>query len=77
MKGYIKLQRNLVDWTWYKDINVKTLFLHCLIKAAYSDCTYKGLIIKRGQFMSTLEQLAEETGLSIQNEKNFLFLLKN
>ena len=54
MKGYIKLNRNLVDWTWYKDINVKTLFLHCLIKAAYSECNYKGLIIKRGQFMSTL-----------------------
>ena len=54
MKGYIKLNRNLVDWIWYKDINVKTLFLHCLIKAAYSECNYKGLIIKRGQFMSTL-----------------------
>lgn len=76
MKGYIKLQRNLVDWTWYKDINVKTLFLHCLIKAAYSDCTYKGLIIKRGQFMSTLEQLAEETGLSISQVRTAIKKLK-
>ena len=76
MKGYIKLNRNLVDWTWYKDINVKTLFLHCLIKAAYSDCTYKGLIIKRGQFMSTLEQLAEETGLSISQVRTAIKKLK-
>ena len=76
MNGYIKLHRNLVNWTWYKDINVKTLFLHCLIKAAYSECNYKGVIIKRGQFMSTLEQLSEETGLSISQVRTAIKKLK-
>jgi hypothetical protein len=42
------------------------LFLHCLLKANYIDKPYRGIIIKRGTFVTSFEVLSAEIGLSIQ-----------
>lgn len=76
MNGYIKMYKQILNWEWYKDINVKTLFIHCLLKSAYSETKFKGTIVKRGEFISTLEQLAQETGLSISQVRTAISKLK-
>lgn len=75
-KGYIKLYRSMLDWEWYKDTNVKVVFLHCLLKANYKDIKYKGKVIPRGSFITGLQILANETNLSMRQVRLALDKLK-
>lgn len=75
-EGYIKLFRNLLNWEWYSDINVHRLFTHCLLRANYEDTKWKGIEIKRGQFLTSYDHLSKETGLSVQNIRTCINKLK-
>lgn len=72
MAGYIKVNRKILDWEWYKDINTKTLFLHCLLKANWKDGTFQGEKIPRGSFATSVLSLASETGLTIRQTRTAL-----
>lgn len=63
-KGYISLHRKLLEWEWYQDNNVKSVFLHCLIKANFQDKNWCGQTIKRGQFITSILNLSAELNLS-------------
>ncbi|MBQ6094395.1 MAG: hypothetical protein IJL09_03260 [Lachnospiraceae bacterium] len=63
-KGFIALHRRLIDWRWYKDNNTKAVFIHCLLRANWQDVAYKGVDLKRGQFITSLEKMQEDLGLS-------------
>ena len=63
-QGFIKLYRKFKDWEWYTNINVKTLFLHCLLRANHKSVKYQGIQIDRGEFMTSTRTLSIETGLS-------------
>ena len=63
-QGYIKLFRQFMQWEWYTNANVKILFLHCLLKANHTDKKYQGILIQRGEFMTSTRTLSIETGLS-------------
>ena len=76
-QGWIKLYRQLEDWEWYTDIPVKTLFIHCLIKANFEDTEWRGMEIKRGQFVTSISSLANATGLSVKQTRNALEKLEN
>ena len=69
---YIKIFRKLLDWEWYTDVNTKTLFLHCLLKANWKDGAWHGYEIKRGQFITSIASLSKETGLSIRQVRTAL-----
>lgn len=67
MKGdYIKINRSLLEWGWYKDKNTSRLFIHMLLKANWKDGFSLGIEIKRGSFVSSLAKLSEETNLSVR-----------
>lgn len=67
MKGdYIKINRSLLEWGWYKDKNTSRLFTHMLLKANWKDGFFLGIEIKRGSFVSSLAKLSEETNLSVR-----------
>lgn len=63
-QGFIKLHRQVEDWEWYKNIPVKILFIHCLLRANHKERKWQGINIKRGQFITSLDNLAYETGLT-------------
>ena len=73
---YIKLSRKILEWEWYSDINTKVLFLHMLLKANWKKGRFQGVEIPRGSFASSLNNLSEETGLSIQNVRTCIKRLK-
>ena len=75
--GFIKISRNILDWEWYSDPCTKSVFLHCILKANWKDKTWKGVKIKRGQFVTSLASLADETGLSMKNVRTALDHLKS
>lgn len=76
MEGWITLHRKIMQWEWYTDVVVKTFFLHCLIKANHSDKEWRGLTIKRGQFVSSLSKLASETGLTVKQVRRAINCLE-
>lgn len=63
--GFIMLQREIVNWEWYTDVNTYKLFLHCLLKVNYSKKKWQGHVINKGEFITSYEKLAIETGLSV------------
>ena len=76
-EGYIKLYRSMLDWEWYSETNTMVLFLHLLLKANYEDKRWMGVEIKRGQLITSLATLKEETTLSIRNIRTSLKRLKS
>ena len=63
--GWVKLHRQFLEWEWYDDINVKTLFLHFLLKANYEAKKYRGYDILPGQVVVGVKALSKQTGLSV------------
>ena len=76
MAGFIKIHRQITDWEWYTNIPVKTLFFHCLLKANHKDNNWQGITIKRGSFITSYENLAFETGLTVRQVRTALDKLK-
>lgn len=76
MSDYIKLNRRILEWEWYSDINTKTLFLHMLLKANWKDGRFQGTEIPRGSFVSSISKLSEETGLTERKVRTALEHLK-
>lgn len=72
MQGWICLHRQILEWEWYSDINTRCLFIHCLLRANHADTRWKGHDIKRGQFITSLESLSKETGLTISQVRTSL-----
>lgn len=74
--GHIKLDRKILEWEWYTDINTCRLFLHMLLRANWKDGRFQGADIPRGSFVSSYQNLALETGLSVRNVRTALEHLK-
>ena len=70
--GFIVIHRKITEWEWYKDTNTFCLFIHLLLTANYEDGRFEGKVIKRGQLVTSLNSLSEETGLSIRQTRTAL-----
>ena len=66
MSGWIKLHRKFLDWEWFNKSESVHLFLYMLLKANHKDGKWQGIDVKRGQFISSLGNISNATGLSIQ-----------
>lgn len=66
MNGFILLHRKITEWEWYQNPNTFRVFLHCLLKANFTDGRFEGKDIKRGQFVTSLPSLSDQTSLSIR-----------
>lgn len=65
MSGWIKLHRELLDWEWYDDLNTSRLFIHLMLTANHKDNKWRGICIKRGSRLTSLDKLSSETNLSV------------
>lgn len=70
--GFVKFDRKMTEWEWYRDVPTKVLFIHCIFRANWKIGCVNGTKIKRGQFVTSLAKLAEETGLTIQQTRTAL-----
>lgn len=76
-QGWIKLHRSIVDWGWYSEPKTFQLFLHCLLRANHKERDWQGITVKRGQFVTSIKHLSNETGLTNQNVRTILKRLKS
>lgn len=72
----MKLSRGLLEWEWYSDINTSRMFIHMLLKANWKDANFKGVIVPRGAFISSIGKLIDETGLTEREVRTAITHLK-
>lgn len=70
--GHIKIDRRILEWEWYKDLNTCRLFFHLLLRANWKDGRFQGMEIPRGSLVTSYNNLAAETGLSVKNVRTAL-----
>jgi hypothetical protein len=76
-QGFIMLYRELVNWEWYTDLNACKVFFHCLFKVNYSTKRWQGILINKGEFITSYEKLAVETGLTTSKVRTALKKLES
>lgn len=74
---YIKLSRKILDWEWWDDINTCRLFIYCLLKANWKDGRFKGMVIPKGSFVSSIPKMSDETSLTIREIRTAISHLKS
>ena len=65
----------LLEWEWYDDLYMFRLFMHLLLRANYKDLEWHGMVIKRGQLVTSVGALSHETGLTTQQVRTCLYKL--
>ncbi len=68
-KGFVKFNRKIIDWGWYTDVNTFKLFFHLILCANYTDGTFLGVKVLRGQIATSISRLAKETGLTVNEAR--------
>ena len=77
MSGFIKLDRKILDWEWFSDTCTRDVFIYCLLKANWKDISYKGKVIPKGSFVTTLTQISTDLGFSKQQTRTALSHLQS
>jgi len=73
---WIKVDRNILDWGWYKDANTFRVFMHLLLTANVKPHKFMGVEIKRGELATSQKSLAESLGISVQSVRTAILHLK-
>jgi DNA-binding transcriptional MerR regulator len=72
MSGWIKIHRKFLEWEWFNKSEAVHLFMYMLLKANHKDGKWQGVEVKRGQFISSLGNISNATGISIQTIRTIL-----
>ena len=73
--SYIKLDRKLLNWEWFTDINTAHLWIYILLKANHKEKEWRGIKIKEGTFITSSLKMSAETGLTRQQIRTSLYKL--
>jgi DNA-binding transcriptional MerR regulator len=72
MSGWIKIHRKFLEWEWFNKSETVHLFIYMLLKANHKNGKWQGIEVKRGQFISSLGNISNATGISIQTIRTIL-----
>lgn len=76
-RGFVKLNRKVLCFDWYSDLNMRVMYIHLLLTASWEDYTYSdGRKIKRGQCRTTMPNLWAGCGLTEKQSRSALERLK-
>ena len=65
-RGWVKIYRSLLDWEWFDDAETVKLFIYILLSANYEDKKWRGMVVERGQYVTSLGSLSEILGMSVK-----------
>ena len=75
--GFVKIYRQITKWEWYQDYPTFKVFFHLLITANHRREKWRGIIIGRGQKLTSYSKLALECGLSVRQVRTAISNLKS
>ena len=76
INGYVKLYRKFIDWEWYHDPIVKSVFIHLLLTASHKDFQHEGESVSVGQIITGRKKLSKELNISESQVRTALDKLK-
>lgn len=76
-KGWIKLERELLEWQWSGNPQMVALYVRLRLSAAYGETQQMGQWLAPGQIATTYRQLAQATGLSLRTLRTCLRRLQD
>lgn len=76
-QGWICVHRKLLEWEWFDDHNTFRLFMYFMLKANHQDKNWKGILIKRGQHLTSLDKIVAGSGLSKSQIRTAINKLKS
>ena len=74
---FIKLDRNIIHWGWYKDSNTKGVFLHLLLTANIKPGKFMKDTIPRGSLATSIGHIAKSVGITYDQARTALTHLKD
>ena len=64
---YIKIDRNILSWGWYKSPKILSVFIWLIIRANIKKIRFEKDVVPRGSLVTSNAHIAEECGLTIDN----------
>lgn len=75
--GFVKIYRSMLGWEWHDDPITVATWYYCLLRANWESTRWHGEIIKPGQFITSLDHMAKDIGISVQQLRTALKHLKS
>lgn len=77
MTGWIKIHRSFLTWEWFDKPEMVQVFVYLLLKANHDAKEWHGMTIERGQIVTSVAKIAQETRLSTQTVRTCINRLKS
>lgn len=72
MERWVKYYESILEWEWSSDPAMMALWSRLLVMAQYRDREYRDMTIKRGQVLTSIRKLSEESGISVRTVRTCL-----
>ena len=73
---FIKLDRNIIRWRWFKSRTTLQVFIWLLLNANVADHEFEHEIIHRGQIATSYKTIENATAMTSQQVRNAIYHLK-
>lgn len=74
--SWIKLDRNILDWRWFKYADTLQVFLYLLLRANVKPGEFGMIRVLRGQLVTSYSRIADDLGMSVQQVRTAINHLK-
>ena len=71
-RGFIKLDRKLLEWRWSKNPNMVALWVWLLLNANWEDKDFEGITLHRGELATSYAKIAESVGITYKQARGAL-----
>lgn len=75
--GFVKIYRSMLKWEWHDDPVTMATWYYCLLRANWEVSRWHGEVIMPGQFITSLDHMAKDIGISVQQLRTALKHLKS
>lgn len=75
-QGWVKLHRKFINWEWYDEPNVKSVFIDLILNANHQASAWHGHEIEKGSFVTSVADIAARNGLTTQQVRSALAKLE-
>lgn len=76
MAGWIKIFNKFLQWEWFDIAEMVQLFLYLLLNANYKDVVWRGVVVKRGQLITSRDKIGKDLRLTERQVRTCLSRLK-
>ncbi len=75
--GFVKLPDDLDEWAWYGDNTALLVYIRLRVAAKYKAADVGNVHLERGQVATSIREISETNGVSIQQARTALDRLKS